>query len=272
MLATLLLSITTLFHTARPVPPTYGFPDATPPAGHLVSRVFYLHPYYSRKLVNGEMVPMPTGTSFSKTPLVLKLRAGLTHRLAWLANVPLVWKRLKTPLGEKKGAGVGDILTGPFFRLGGKGWNGVTAVALAYLPTGKYRNLAKNELALGRGSSGIVAALATGGPMGKARFRLSATYVGLNKGQPDYIWGVATLIVGSTWQRLEWELSLLGERELSGVHPLYYLKAFLTQHLIIGRGKVLQFTVVRNLASRQAFAADWEVWFQTYWRVPLLEP
>lgn len=185
----LLIAATTVFaqsdttHHKKlyPRPPIYGIPAKTLPQGHLIYRSYFTYSNYTMMYNSsqGQMTQLPSGMtlrSYSYTP---KLRYGLTNQLTLIANFPLIDKVMSNSTITKIGKGLGDIKTALLYRFYFNKQKKILVSALLYSkwPTGKAKNLARDELPIGTGSYDAGLAIMPEKEIGKWDMRFSAFYI-----------------------------------------------------------------------------------------------
>ncbi len=270
-------------HTKKlyPRPPIFGIPAKTLPQGHLIYRSYLTYNNFTSMYNSsqGTMVNLPSNMSFKTFAYTPKLRYGLTNRLTLIANFPLEYKILNKGNITKVGRGLGDIQSALLYRFYFNKKKRFLLSGLLYskLPTGKYNQLATNELPLGTGSYDLGVALMPEKEIGKWDIRLSAFYIYRSKNATGVDLGDVKMASWSTaynWSRnFITEATLLykyiGNAQKNGqVISNSYVS--ISQFIIgaqyrLARTFLIQAAVPVTIYAKAPFSSKYSLWFGFYY-------
>ena len=268
-----------------PIPPIFGISAGTLPKGGVVYRSYVVFPQFS-KMYNSatyQMVNMPSGMNMRVISYPQMFRYGLLNNLTFIANISYIRKRLETPNLTKRAAGFGDVQlalkTNLFVKP--KTRTIFSMVGVIMLPTGKYKNLAANELPLGDGvtSYSIVGILNQGWGRLSSRFLLSFNYRqrkenGVQPG-PQFK-GIYTgvipltkrwIIEGDFWVEYAFKSRKGGIAIPHSETYIYQVAPGIQYRCPWVRGLLIQSAVSFVISSKAAFGKSIEPWFGFFYKI-----
>ena len=263
-----------------PRPPIYGIPAKTLPKGHFIYRSYFIYSPYAEMFSSQQnsMIDLPKSMNFNSYAYISKIRYGLTNRITLIMNIPLIYKKLQNNNVEKKGLGIGDIQAAMLYKFYQNKEKKFLISGLLYskLPTGKFYNLASNELPLGTGSYDIGLACMPEKELGKFDMRLSAFYIYRSKNKANIELGDVQMVSFST--AYNWSKNFITEG------TIYFKNSFdnkkdgqiitntntqLSQ-LVLGaqyrvmRTFLIQLAVPVTLYAKMPFSTDYNLWLGFY--------
>ncbi len=276
--------------TAQPkkkgiVPPIFGISAGTLPKGGFVYRSYVVLPQFNKMYdaKTNSMINMPQNTELKAVVFPQMIRYGIFNNLTFIANLNYLTKKLTKPTIQKKASGFGDLQLALKTNVYKKPGTIISLVGVMMLPTGKYKNLKKDELPLGKGETSYSFVGIVNQKIGKTsnRFLLSYNFKqkksdGIRPG--PQIKGIYTGVmpISENWY---FETDLLAEynfkdKKNGNAIPhseqyLYQLAPGIQYHFKQWKGLYLQSAMAITLNNKMMFGKNVEYWFGIFYKLNL---